>query len=136
MSTNHSQIYLKNILERVKTIALIGASTNPERDSFKVMKFLIENGYQVFPVNPNEANNQILGKKCFSNLKEIEQRIDMVDIFRAKEFVMDITLDAIKVGVDVIWTQEGIVDQKSSHLAENKGIIFIMNECPKKILEN
>ena len=136
MSTNHSQIYLKNILERVKTIALIGASTNPERDSFKVMKFLIENGYQVFPVNPNEANNQILGKKCFSNLKEIEQRIDMVDIFRAKEFVMDITLDAIKVGVDVIWTQEGIVDQKSSHLAKNKGIIFIMNECPKKILEN
>ena len=135
MSTNHSQIYLKNILERVKTIALIGASTNPKRDSFKVMKFLIENGYQVFPVNPNEANNEILGKKCFSNLKEIEQRIDMVDIFRAKEFVMDITLDAIKVGVDVIWTQEGIVDQKSSHLAENKGIIFVMNKCPKKVLE-
>tara|TARA_X000000368_G_scaffold71743_1_gene52395 strand:+ start:458 stop:868 length:411 start_codon:yes stop_codon:yes gene_type:complete len=136
MSTNYSQIHLKNILEEVRTIALIGASTNPERDSFKVMKFLIENGYQVFPVNPNEANNEILGKKCFSNLKEIEQRIDMVDIFRAKEFVMDITLDAIKVGVDVIWTQEGIVDQKSSHLAESKGIIFIMNECPKKILEN
>ena len=60
----------------------------------------------------------------------------MVDIFRAKQFVMDITKDAIKAGVEVIWTQEGIVDEKSSLLAINAGIIFIMNECPKKILEN
>ena len=60
----------------------------------------------------------------------------MVDIFRAKEFVMEITQDAIKKGVEVIWTQEGIVDKKSSHLAEDSDIIFVMNECPKKILES
>lgn len=127
---------LRSILENINSIALIGASSNSERDSYKVMKFLIEKGYDVFPVNPNEADNEILGKKCFSNLREIEQKIDMVDIFRAKQFVMDITKDAIKAGVEVIWTQEGIVDEKSSLLAINAGIIFIMNECPKKILEN
>ncbi len=127
---------LKKILFNVKTIALIGASSNPKRDSYMVMKFLVEKGYEVFPVNPNEADNEILGKKCFSNLKEINQKIDMVDIFRAKEFVMEITQDAIQAGVQVIWTQEGIVDEKSSHLAKNAGIIFVTSECPKKIIEN
>ena len=127
---------LKVILENISSIALIGASPNPKRDSHKVMKFLIDKGYKVFPVNPNHADNKILGKKCFSNLRDINQKIDMVDIFRAKEFVMEITKDAIKKGVKVIWTQEGIVDKKSSQLAKDSDIIFVMNECPKKILEN
>ena len=127
---------LKAILENISSIALIGASPNPKRDSHKVMKFLIDKGYKVFPVNPNHADNKILGKKCFSNLRDINQKIDMVDIFRAKEFVMEITKDAIKKGVKVIWTQEGIVDKKSSQLAKDSDIIFVMNECPKKILEN
>ena len=127
---------LKAILKNISSIALIGASSNPQRDSYKVMKFLISKGYEVFPVNPNHADNKILGKKCFSNLKEINQKIDMVDIFRSKEFVMEITQDAIKKGVEVIWTQEGIVDEKSSRLAKDSDIIFVMNECPKKVLEN
>ena len=127
---------LQLILKGISSIALIGASSNSERDSYKVMKFLIDNGYEVFPVNPNYVDNKILGKKCFSNLKDIKQKIDMVDIFRPKEFVLEITQDAIKAGVKVIWTQEGIIDEKSSHLAKNSDIIFIMNECPKKILEN
>ncbi len=127
---------LKAILKNISSIALIGASPNPQRDSYKVMKFLISKEYEVFPVNPNHADNKILGKKCFSNLKEINQKIDMVDIFRSKEFVMEITQDAIKKGVEVIWTQEGIVDEKSSRLAKDSDIIFVMNECPKKVLEN
>ena len=127
---------LKAILKNISSIALIGASPNPQRDSYKVMKFLISKGYEVFPVNPNHADNKILGKKCFSNLKEINQKIDMVDIFRSKEFVMEITQDAIKKDVEVIWTQEGIVDEKSSRLAKDSDIIFVMNECPKKVLEN
>ena len=133
---NLNKEILKTILENISSIALIGASPNPKRDSHKVMKFLIDKGYKVFPVNPNYADNKILGKKCFSNLRDINQKIDMVDIFRAKEFVMEITQDAIKKGVEVIWTQEGIVDKKSSHLAEDSDIIFVMNECPKKILES
>ena len=136
MPINYSKSYLKKILSNVNAIALVGASSNPKKDSFKVMKYLIEKGYQVFPVNPNEINNTILGKRCYSNLNEIEHRIDMVDIFRSKEFVMDICLNAINIGVDVIWTQEGIIDNKSELLATKAGIKFVMDNCPIKILEN
>ena len=133
---NIGQESLKILLRNIKTIALIGASSNPDRDSYKVMKFLIEKGYEVFPVNTNESNNKILDIDCYSNIHEIKKKIDMVDIFRAQEFVMEITQDAIRIGVQVIWTQEGIVDEKSAHLATNAGIVFVMNECPKKILES
>ncbi len=136
MPINYSKSYLKKILSKVNTIALVGASSNPKKDSFKVMKYLIEKGYQVFPVNPNEVNNSILGKRCYSDLNEIEHRIDMVDIFRSKEFVMDISLNAINIGVDVIWTQEGIIDKKSELIATKAGIKFVMDSCPFKILEN
>ncbi len=136
MHINYSKSYLKKILSKVNTIALVGASSNPKKDSFKVMKYLIEKGYQVFPVNPNEVNNSILGKRCYSDLNEIEHRIDMVDIFRSKEFVMDISLNAINIGVDVIWTQEGIIDKKSELIATKAGIKFVMDSCPLKILEN
>ena len=136
MGINLNKESLKAILKNISSIAIIGASTNPERDSYKVMKFLIDNNYEVFPVNPNHADDKILGKMCFSNLEEINQKIDMVDIFRAKEFVMEITQNAIKKGVEVIWTQEGIIDEKSSRLAKDSDIIFVMNECPKKVLEN
>ena len=132
----YTKEHLKEILDAVKTIALVGASSNENRDSFKVMKYLINNGYDVIPVNPNETNNLILGKKCFPNLKSINQKLDMVDIFRAKKFVNNITIDAIEKGVKVIWTQEGVIDIESSIMAKNAGIIFVMDECPKKVLEN
>ena len=132
----YSKKDLKNILENVTTIAMIGASSNPDRDSFKVMKYLIEKGYKVFPVNPNEIKNKILIIECFPNLSSIPKKIDMVDIFRSKEFVMEITQDAIKADVKVIWTQEGVIDKNSQDLAKKAGIIFVMDECPKKILSN
>ena len=132
----YSKKDLKNILENVTTIAMIGASSNPDRDSFKVMKYLIEKGYKVFPVNPNEIKNKILNIQCFPNLSSIPRKIDMVDIFRSKEFVMEITQDAIKADVKVIWTQEGVIDKNSQDLAKKAGIIFVMDECPKKILSN
>ena len=127
---------LKSILKNITSIAIIGASPKPERDSYKVMKFLIDYGFKVFPVNPNYLDNTILGEKCFSNLKEIDQKIDMVDIFRSKEFVIEITEDAIEAGVKVIWTQEGIIDKKSAFIAKNKGIKFVLDECPMKVLMN
>ena len=133
---DYSKKDLKNILENVTTIAMIGASSNPDRDSFKVMKYLIEKGYKVFPVNPNQIKNKILNIQCFPNLSSIPQKIDMVDIFRSNEFVMEITQDAIKADVKVIWTQEGVIDKNSQDLAKKAGIIFVMDECPKKILSN
>ena len=131
-----SKDVLRSILIDVKTIALIGASSNSSRDSYKVMKFLIDRGYKVFPVNPNEANNFILGQKCYSNLKSINEKIDMVDIFRAREFIFDITREAIELKVKIIWTQEDLIDEKAAKLGTDAGLIVIMDECPKKILEN
>ena len=128
--------FLRSVLLDVKTIALIGASSNPSRDSYKVMKFLIDRGYKVFPVNPNEANNSILGQECHSNLKSIKEKIDMIDIFRAKEFIFDITREAIELKVKIIWTQEDLIDEKAAKLGIDAGLSVIMDECPKKILEN
>lgn len=127
---------LKSILSKVESIAVIGASSNPSRDSNKVIKFLIDRGYEVFPINPKEKKNKIYGKKFFSDLSEINEKIDMVDIFRAKDHVLKITEDSIKAGINIIWTQEGIIDEKSETIAKNAGVTFVMNECPKKVLEN
>ena len=99
--TNRLKVLLKNI----KNIAIVGVSSNPERDSYKVMEFLLEQGYKIFPVNPKE--NNILGIKCYPNLTSIEESVDMVDIFRAKEFIFDLTKEAIEIDTNVIWMQEG-----------------------------
>tara|TARA_X000001036_G_scaffold396864_1_gene398685 strand:- start:392 stop:790 length:399 start_codon:yes stop_codon:yes gene_type:complete len=124
---------LKSLLKNIKSVAIVGASSNPQRDSFKVMKFLLEQGYKVFPVNPKETN--ILGTKCYPSLKSIKQKVDMVDIFRAKEFIFDLTKEAIEIDTNVIWMQEGIIDEKSSSLGKSNGIKVVMDECPKKILQ-
>ena len=81
----HSDIYIKEILEEVKTIALVGASSNQEKDSYKVMKFLLEKKYEVYPVNPNEKGNSILGQYCYGDLQSIDFPVDMVEIFRKSE---------------------------------------------------
>ena len=133
MSTNHSDSYLKNILQEVKTIAIIGASSNPDRDSYKVMKFLIDNEYQIYPVNPNETN--ILGRKCYPTLESIEEKIDMVDGFRAEKFILDISKVAIKIGAKILWTQEGIIDEKAASLGRSSGLKVVMDKCPKKVLK-
>ena len=120
---------LSSILKTVTTIAIVGASSNEERDSYKVMKFLIDYGYEVFPVNPNESNKKILNQKCYSNLNDIKQNIDMVDIFRSSKYVF---IKASPINAAILWTQEGVVDDKAADFAEKEGLIVIMNECPKK----
>ena len=129
-----SKDILKELLRNIKNIAIVGASSNPERDSFKVMKFLLDQGYKIFPVNPKEKD--ILGIRCYPNLTSIKERIDMVEMFRAKEFIFDLTKEAIEINTNVIWMQEGIIDEKSSSLAMSNGLKVVMDECPKKVLEN
>ena len=129
-----SKDILKELLRNIKNIAIVGASSNPERDSFKVMKFLLDQGYKIFPVNPKEKN--ILGIRCYPSLTLIKERVDMVDMFRAKEFIFDLTKEAIEINTNVIWMQEGIIDEKSSSLARNCGIKVIMDQCPKKVIES
>ena len=126
---------LSSLLKTVKTIAIVGASSNFKRDSYKVMKFLIDRGYKVFPVNPNESNNMILNQKCYSNLHDIKEKIDMVDVFRSSKYVFNIAKEAISINANILWTQEGVVDDDAADFAKKEGLIVIMNECPKKILE-
>ena len=108
----YSDNFLTEILTSVKTIALVGASSNPERDSFKVMKVLLDSGYKVFPVNPNEKDNIILGQSCYADLNSIDESIDMVDIFRATEAVLGVTKEAIEIGAKVLWTQLDIINKE------------------------
>ncbi len=135
LSDNHTKSNLRKLLSEVQSIAVVGASSNPNRDSYKVMKFLIDYGYEVFPVNPNIVEKNILGKKCFKSLKEIQKNIDMVDVFRDKDFIYEITKEAIEVKANILWTQLGIFDKKAANLGKNAGLKIVMNECPKIILE-
>ena len=131
MIQDESNDNIKVILKKIDTIAIVGASDKPERDSFKVMQFLIERGYKVFPINPNLQNKIILNQKCLSSLNMVDKKIDMVDIFRQKNAVMEITKEAIDIGAKVLWTQLNIVDYEAAEIAEKAGLKVIMNRCPK-----
>ena len=134
MNINYPDTYIKNILKKTNTIAVIGASANKERDSYIVMNNLIKNGYKVFPVNPNEKGNLILGQECYADIEDIKRRIDLVNIFREKKAVMGIAKQAIKIGTKFLWMQEGIIHNEAASLAESAGIKVIMNRCTKKEL--
>ena len=127
----HSDINTKQILEEVKTIALIGASSNPEKDSYKVMKFLLEKNYVVYPVNPNEKGKSILGQYCYGDLKSIGLPIDMIEVFRKSEEVLGIAKEAIDIGSKVLWTQLGIIDKEAFKMAKNEGLKVGKKRSPK-----
>ncbi len=128
---DYSQNHIKEILDEVKTIAVVGASANRDRDSYKVMQVLIQHGYQIFPINPNEEGNFILGQLCYADLSSVSEKIDMVDVFRAEDAVMGVTKEAIKIRAKVLWTQLGIINEEASELAKEAGLKVIMNRCPK-----
>jgi len=135
MIDHYSETYIQEILNEVKTIAVVGASSNHQRDSYKVMESLIEHGYQIFPINPNEQGNFILGQLCYSDLSSVPKKIDMVDVFRAKDAVIGVTKEAIQIGAKVLWTQLGIINEEASELGKDAGLKVIMNRCPKIELE-
>jgi len=128
---DYSQNHIKEILDEVKTIAVVGASANQDRDSYKVMQVLIQHGYQIFPINPNEEGNLILGRPCFADLSSVSGNIDMVDVFRAADAVMGVTKEAIAIGASVLWTQLDIVNKEAAELAEQAGLKVVMDRCPK-----
>ena len=135
MIDDYSELYIKEVLQEVKTIAVVGASANHERDSYKVMESLIQHGYQMFPINPKEQGNLILGQLCYSDLSSVPEKIDMVDVFRAKDALIGVTKEAIQIEAKVLWTQLGVVHEEASELAKSAGLKVIMNRCPKIELE-
>lgn len=131
----YSDKFLKNILEDTKSIAVVGASAKPYRDSYKVIAALIKHGYIVYPVNPNEVGNKILGLECFPDLNSIKEEVDMVDIFRSKDAVLEITNESINIGAKIIWMQLDIIHMEAAELAKKNGLSVVMNRCPKIELE-
>src|ERR1700761_9719881 len=122
---------LRRILSTVHTIALVGASSNWNRPSYFVMKYLQGKGYRVIPVNPGTAGQDLLGERIYPNLRDIPDKIDMVDVFRASDSVGPIMDDAIAIGAKVVWMQLGVRNDAAAAKAEAAGIEVIMNRCPK-----
>ena len=134
MNINYPDSFIKQILEESNTIAIVGASSKEDRDSYKVMKYLLQKGYKVFPVNPYESGKNILGQKCYEDLESIKQSVDIVDVFRANEAVLGIAKQAIKISAKVLWTQEDIIHHEAAELVEKAGLKVVMDRCPKKEL--
>jgi predicted CoA-binding protein len=125
--------YIRGILNTVKTIAMVGISPKENRPSYFAFKYLLERGYRMIPVNPGQAGKEILGQKVYGKLTDIPQPVDMVDIFRASQFVMPVVQEALtlKPKPQVIWMQLGVRDDQAAALAEKAGIKVVMNRCPK-----
>jgi O-acetylhomoserine (thiol)-lyase len=122
---------LQAILRRVKTIAMVGASSNWNRPSYFVMKYLQGKGYRVIPVNPGLAGAMLLGERAYASLREIPEPIDMVDVFRPAVEAPAIVDDAIAIGAKIVWMQLGIRNDAAAAEAEKAGIEVVMNRCPK-----
>ena len=118
---------IASILKNSKTIAVVGASPKPWRDSRSIGQFLIHKGYEVFPVNPKYE--EVLGKKCYPDLKSVPKKIDIVDIFRNPDEVEEIIDEAIAVKAGTVWMQLGVVNEKASSKAEKAGLQVVMDHC-------
>jgi predicted CoA-binding protein len=134
MTTRASDALLRKILTETKTIALVGASNKPERDSHGVMRFLQSKGYRVIPINPGLAGQTLNGETVYASLKAIPQdqtgRIDMVDIFRNSADAAAPALEAIEIGARFVWMQLGVVNEPAAEKVRAAGLEIVMNHCP------
>lgn len=130
---SYSPDYIRGILRSVKTIAMVGASANDVRPSYLVLKYLLEKGYNVIPVNPGLAGQELLGQKVYGSLKDIPVAIDMVDIFRNSEAAGPIVDEALALPEKpkVIWMQLSVRNDEAAAKAEAAGLQVVMNRCPK-----
>ena len=123
--------YVRAILKKVRVIAMVGASPNWNRPSYFAMKYLQGKGFRVIPVNPVAAGQEVLGEKVHASLKDIPDKVDMVDVFRASAVAGPIADDAIAIGAKVLWMQLGVRNDAAAARAEAAGLEVVMNRCPK-----
>src|SRR4051812_18193922 len=124
---NPSDQQLKQLLADATTIAVVGASSNPDKASHGIMRKLQHAGYRVIPVNPKETD--ILGERSFPSLLDVPERIDIVDVFRRAEDTPSIADDAVTIGAKALWLQTGIVSEDAAARAEKGGLVVVMDAC-------
>jgi predicted CoA-binding protein len=128
---SYSDEYLRGILRRAKTIAMVGASPNWNRPSYFVMKYLQSKGFRVIPVNPRALGEEILGEPVVGSLADIPVPVDLVDVFRTSDAAPAIVEDAIRIGAKAVWMQIGVRHDEAAARAEAAGLDVVMNRCPK-----
>jgi len=127
----YDDAYLRGILRRTKTVAMVGASPNWNRPSFFVMKYLQSKGFRVIPVNPRAAGEAILGEPVVAALADVTVPVDLVDVFRTSDAAPAIVEDAIRIGAKAVWMQIGVRHDAAAARAEAAGLAVVMNRCPK-----
>ena len=129
----YSDAHLRQILQRTRTVAVVGISTNPVRPSYYVARYLSLKGFRVIPVNPGHAGKMLFGEPVHASLSDVAAPVDMVDIFRRSEAVPPIVDEALDVFPDLqtIWMQIGVEHAEAAFKAEARGVTVIQNRCPK-----
>jgi uncharacterized protein len=122
----------EQILREARTIAVVGASPKPDRPSHGVMRYLLEQGYEVIPVRPRDCD-EVLGVACVATLAEIPGPVDLVDVFRRPEYTPEIARDAVAIGAGALWLQSGIVSGEARAIAEMAGIDYVEDACTKVV---
>jgi len=118
---------LRQLLTSASTIAMVGASSNPDRPSNGIMRKLLSAGYRVIPVNPNETS--VLGERAYASLADVPEPIDIVDVFRRAEFTPAVADEALKIGAKALWLQSGVVNDEAAAKAEAGGLMAVMDAC-------
>jgi|TARA_B100001540_G_scaffold19094_1_gene15947 predicted CoA-binding protein len=127
----YSDEYLRDILQSVKTIAMVGASPDKTKFSYGVLRVLHETGYDMIPVNPRPEITEIRNLKVYPNLTAIDRPVDMVEVFRKPEDLYEVAEEAIAIKAKVLWGQIGVINYEAARLAEEAGLKVVMNRCPK-----
>ncbi len=130
---NPSDSVIRAILSRPTTVAVVGCSDNPARDSLHIAKLLKARGFRVIPVNPAlkpDALMEALGERCYPDLASIPGPVEMVDVFRRSEHVAQVAADAIAKGAKILWCQLGVIDLGAARRAQEAGMTVVMDRCP------
>lgn len=123
--------YIADILQNVKTIAMVGASNDKTKFSYGVLRVLHETGYEMIPVNPLLVGSEIRSLKVFPSLISINKKVDMVQVFRKAEDLPGVAMEAVEIGAKVLWGQIGVKHPEAAKIAENAGMKVVMDRCPK-----
>ena len=125
---NPPDMTIREILATPRTVAVVGCSPDPDRDSYRIAALLKAKGHKVIPVNP--SCQEILGERCFASVRDIPEPVEMVDVFRRPEFVDQIADEAIAVGAKVLWLQLDVINEPAARKAQDAGLTVVMDRCP------